>query len=344
MYNIIKYEEIVSNEDYILIDVRSPSEYESAHIPQAINIPLFSNEERALVGTIYKQDSVENARIKGIEIVSSKLPNLYNEFLQIINANKHIVLYCSRGGYRSSSLFAFINSIGHKAYKLDGGYKAYRAYINQNLPKLVDQVDFVILYGNTGVGKTHILEELTNLNLDVLDLEYAANHRGSTLGAVGLGQPNSQKMFESLIFDQLKNRKSNLVFLEGESRKIGRSSIPNYIFEKMDMSRNILVQSPIEFRVENLMEDYLHDQNQFEELDNALNYLRKFLGNEKIDNYHQLIANGQYELLAKDLMVNYYDINYNKRDKDYLLKLNNTNHEETAKKIYDFFAKEIAKD
>lgn len=321
----------LKNKTYIFVDVRSPGEYEKDTIPGAINIPIFDNEERAEIGTLYKQDSVEMAKKIGVELVSQKLPQLYDQISNLEREYERIILFCSRGGYRSSSLISFLQSLGIKIVKLKDGYKGYRRYVNENLPLIVDRINFIVLYGNTGTGKTHILEALDKLGADILDLEGCANHRGSTLGSVGLGEQKSQKMFESLIFSSLSNRKTNTVFVEGESRRIGKDVIPLYIFEAMQEGTHIKITADMYKRVDNILKDYVHNTDN--ELVEALNYLRKFLGNHKVDSYIELIDQGDYRPVIQDLFTNYYDPMYEHKKRNYLASFHSNDSSETAKKI-----------
>jgi tRNA 2-selenouridine synthase len=240
-----------------------------------------------------------------------------------------MVFFCARGGFRSTSIVSLLRSLKIGALKLDGGYKAYRAYINENLPKIAEPVELVVLYGNTGTGKTQVLDALRAQGADVLDLEACANHRGSTLGAVGLGEPNSQKMFESLVFEELAGRKGNLVFAEGESKRIGRSVIPEYLFDKIRNGKHVRITAPMEQRIKNIMADYVYDTD--DELIEALNHLRKRVGNETIDKYISEVRNGNYQLVVEELMRDYYDPMYEHNPKNYVFEVENLDPEETAR-------------
>ena len=338
MFTDIKYEDLrdkLSSGDYILIDVRTPLEYKEETIPGAINIPIFTNEERAEIGTAYAQESVDRAKMLGIEAVSKRLPQMFLELLQLSKDYPHMVFFCARGGFRSTSIVSLLRSLKIGALKLDGGYKAYRSYINDNLRKITEPVELVVLYGNTGTGKTQVLDALRAQGADVLDLEACANHRGSTLGAVGLGEPNSQKMFESLVFEELAGRKGNLVFAEGESKRIGRSVIPEYLFEKIRNGMHVRVNAPMEYRIKNIMADYVYDTD--DELIEALNHLRKRVGNETIDKYIAEVRNGNYPLVAEEVMRDYYDPMYEHNPKNYVYEVENLDPEETARNLIERF-------
>lgn len=334
MYNIIEYENVDKREidgSYCLIDVRSPSEYDLFTIPNSTNIPILDDEERKIVGTTYVQESPEKAIRIGVEIVSKKLPDMYDKIVELNREYKNLIFFCARGGFRSRTLVAFLNSLGVHALKLDGGYKKYRKYILKALPETMKEVKFVVLYGNTGVGKTEVLKALEQKGIDILDLEGCANHRGSFFGSVGLGEQNTQKMFESLLYESLRNRKSNLVFVEGESKRIGKVSIPDYIYQAMKDGIHIRIDASIENRINNIYKDYVHDTDS--EIVLALEMLRRYLGDKNIDKYEELIDKSQYKKVIEELMVKYYDPLYGHKKKNYQAIFNNEAPTETAEKI-----------
>lgn len=318
MFKVVSYEDIDNkkiDESHILIDLRSPSEYKSETIPGAINIPLFDDEERKIIGTVYKQESIEKAKTLGMEFAAKRLPSLYEEVNKLDHDYHNLVFFCARGGFRSSSLVSLFKSIGINAIKLDNGYKGYRRYINEQLPLMVQEIQFVVLYGNTGTGKTDILKSLKQEGMDILDLEGCANHRGSTLGSVGLGEQNNQKTFESLVYESLANRKTNLVFIEGESKRIGKDIIPDYLFDAMNKGMKIKIEANIERRIDNILKDYVHGTD--DELISALNYLRKYLGNTNIDFYIESINKHEYKKVIEELMIKYYDPLYEHKNRVY---------------------------
>lgn len=334
MFEIMTYkdvEKIFLKEEFILIDVRSPGEYKSETIPGAINLPIFNDEERKIVGTAYKKENKEKAKSLGIKFISKKLPVLYEQISKLNKKYKNLIFFCARGGYRSSSIVSLLDSIDIHTIKLDNGYKGYRNYINETLPLIIKDLQLIVLYGNTGTGKTEILKHLESQGMNVLDLEEAANHRGSTLGSVGLGEQTTQKMFESLIYKALKERKGNLIFVEGESRRIGKDVIPEYIFNKMKEGIHINIKSKLEYRIETILKDYVHGTD--EELIDSLNHLRRHLGNDNIDLYINLIKEDNYEKVIKELMLNYYDPLYENNTRNFVRTFHNYNHKDTAKNI-----------
>ncbi len=334
MFKVIKFEELDNNKiegSYILIDVRSPSEFKSENIPGSINIPIFNDEQRALIGETYIQNSPDLAKKMGIEYAAARLPDIYDQVSKLDKEYDKLIFFCAKGGFRSSSLVSLFMTIGVNSFKLDKGYKGYRKYINENLPEVIKDVKFIVLFGNTGAGKTEILWDLEACGNDVLDLEACANHRGSILGSVGLGDPSTQKSFESQIYNSLKNRKGDLVFVEGESKKIGKVVIPGYIYDKINSGIHLCIDTALETRIDNILRDYVHGTD--EELISALNYLRQQLGHEKIHSYIEMIHKKEYSEVIGDLMVNYYDPHYEYKNRQYINTFVNKKSSMTANNI-----------
>lgn len=339
----VEYEKIDPDE-YIMIDVRSPSEFNKETIPGAINIPIFTDKEREEVGRTYKKDPRDRSKKLGVSIVSKKLPRLYDQLIDIkFSTNKKILLFCDNGGMRSTSLALLMHSIGVNINYLKGGYKDYRKFIRKELPIVNNDVTYVVIHGKTGSGKTIILNKLADLGLDVLDLEGAANHRGSLLGGVGLGDCNSTKQFESNIYEILKNRQSDYIFVEAESKKIGRVYVPEFIHSKMKEGYHIYIDTPLDLRAKLLVDEYITNENSVKELISGVKYMKKHMSNEKAKLIIQDLENGNFHEVAKELMKDYYDPMYLHQSNKYkyLDRFTVNDFTETALEIKKLYHKKI---
>lgn len=329
----------------VFIDVRSPSEYNESTIVGAINIPIFSDEERALIGTMYKQDSIENAKLKGVEIVAAKLPALFKQIVDIRRKENAVVLFCARGGYRSSSLAAFLSGMGEKVFLLKGGYKEYRRHVISELDLYAKKKSFIVLHGNTGIGKTRILKELKKRGIDILDFEGFANHRGSVLGGVGLGNSTSLKQFESYIFHHFEHCDNEYFIVEAESRRIGNVFIPKSIHDKMKEGIHINLTADYDFRAEILLEDYTSHPTFKLDMEKSIRYLTKYIGEAKVESYLTMMTENKLHELAVELMKNYYDPLYEHKANtiDYTFEHHIETLEETVDTIANWYRKEILK-
>jgi len=306
----IEYQRL-DEENCLFVDVRSPAEYAEATINGAVNLALFTNEERKIIGTMYKHDSPAEAKQLGVELVSQKLPILFKEITRLrAETGKKMVLFCARGGMRSTSLALLLNGLGEKVYYLKDGYKGYRKVVMQGIEDLNKEVNYIVLHGRTGVGKTKILDELTALGMDVLDLEGGANHRGSLLGGVGLGEQPSTKTFESFIYHTLKNRKTDYIFVESESRRIGKLFVPKSVKSRMIEGQQILVNADLEFRAKHLISEYTDLEPGNVELLEAIDKIRRYMGHEPVEVLQDLVREGDFQKVAEELMVKYYDPMY----------------------------------
>lgn len=333
------YKEIIENKmDVIFIDVRSEGEYEKEHIPGAINIPLLDNEQRKIVGTIYKTIGKRKAKEKGLEFVAPKLMDLYHNFSEVSQVNKQIVIYCARGGTRSESITSLMQSF-LTVVKLEGGYKSYRDYVRTNLDILLEDFTFVTLYGPTGCGKTRLLEQFTKQGYDVLDLEACANNRGSILGGVGLSKDHSQKYFESLVFDTLINAKSKLIFCEGESKRIGSIVMLGKLYDKTRGNYKIYIDCPLDRRVQIIKEEYITDDLDLDKLKITFEKLKRYHGSDKINNYIIQLENNQSELVIENLIVDYYDKVYSSKSNDFITHFTNNNEKDCVNEIINYLEK-----
>lgn len=339
----VEYDQI-DPEQYFFIDVRSPSEFKKETIPGAINIPIFTDQEREKIGKTYKVDPRDQAKKLGVSIVSKKLPELYEQLLDIkFSTDKNILLFCDKGGMRSTSLALLMHSIGVNINYLKGGYKSYRKFIRKELPKVNDEITYIVLHGKTGSGKTILLKKLEALGLDILDLEGAANHRGSLLGGVGLGKCNSTKQFESNIYHHLVNRHSDYIFVEAESKKIGRVYVPNCIHTKMKTGHHIYIDTPLDMRSDLLVNEYIKNKDSVDELINGMEYIKKHMSNEDAKEIIENLEKEKFHVVAKELMKNYYDPMYLHRSNtyDYLETFIVNDFDETAQAIKELYQNKI---
>lgn len=288
-----------------LIDVRSPGEYELGHIVGAVNIPLFSNEERADVGTVYKKMTKEKAIELGYKYVTPKL-QWFLEQSTMVAKNGPIAVHCWRGGMRSQSFAKHLADNGFtKVYLIEGGYKAYRNYV---LDFFEQQLKLHILGGYSGSGKTFILDHLRLMGEQVVDLEGLAHHKGSAFGALGeTPQPTSQQ-FENILFDYWRHLDTNRpVWLEDESAQIGTVQIPKALFAQMRSNRLYFIDIPKEERAKLLVEEYAGFNPAH--LAKSINGIAKRLGGQNVNAALQALANQDYYQVAI-ITLQYYDKAY----------------------------------
>ncbi len=297
----------------VVIDVRTPAEYESGHIPCAINIPIFSNEERAEVGTIYKKQSKEKAVERGLDIVGTKLGDFVRRVKTELKRRKTnreettLYLYCWRGGMRSNSMAWLFTTAGFKVEVLRGGYKAYRASFIDKILK--DTWKLFVLGGPTGCGKTYILEALKNKGEQVVDLEGIAKHRGSAFGNYGFdgNQPTSEH-FSNMLYDELlKFDSSRYIWCEGESMSIGKVFMPQEFHRLIQNSELIHFEISRELRLDHIMQDY--GDCPTHELKQCFENITKRLGYDNAKKAIEYIDNGDIRSAAT-IGLDYYDKGY----------------------------------
>ncbi|MGF1481349.1 MAG: tRNA 2-selenouridine(34) synthase MnmH [Cyanophyceae cyanobacterium] len=298
-----------------IIDVRSPGEFTEDRIPGAVNLPVLDNEERAKVGTLYKQSPFE-ARKLGASIVSQNIAQHLSTYLATKDKSYSPLVYCWRGGQRSHSFALVLTQIGWQVTVLEGGYKTYRAYVREQLSQLPQRFTYQVLCGLTGTGKTHILQRLAQRGVQVLDLEGLANHRGSLLGQAWddkLEPQPSQKRFESLLLQQLQSFEENqTVWVESESNKIGDVHLPPTLWDKMKQAQCIEVQLAQRERVEFLLQEYPHLVNYPHLLKTQLQQLKSRYGGCKLNEWLRLIDEGKWYALVADLLESHYDPAYSR--------------------------------
>lgn len=297
----------------IFIDVRTEAEFNEDHMMDAFHMPLFNDDEHKDIGTIYKMQGKQDAIQKGFDYVKDKLKHMYMEVLSLANEYENIVLYCARGGMRSGSLANMIATLGVNVYQLEGGYKAYRNFVLDYFKTVMDTKEFIVLHGLTGVGKTDMLLMLEEKGIDIIDLEGIAKNSGSTFGFIMFDEkPPTQKKFETKLFERLYFSKSNYIFIESESKRVGHVNVPHEIYEGIVRDGyHILMECSVKSRVDRLCRDYIYtDKKKPEALIECMNKFRKRLGNAKVDHYIELFNEGKYEELIEHYLVEYYDALY----------------------------------
>lgn len=245
----------IYNKETILVDVRSPAEFAKGHIPGAFNLPLFTNEERAEIGILYKSNGKQAAVLKGLHYAGSKLPEFASQIVEI-SKGLPVFCYCWRGGMRSASMGWLFSTVGIQTWILEGGYKAYRNFVLKGFQDI--NLKILVLGGKTGIGKTKLLHQLAQLGEPVLDLEGIAQHKGSAFGWIGEEPQKSNEQFENLLHKALTfiDSGSNYVWIENESRSIGSNFIPEALWNKMKSSVLIDVTRSTAQRIEILVESY----------------------------------------------------------------------------------------
>lgn len=305
----VSVEEALGKDRHAFVDIRSEGEFETDRIQGALNLPLFNNDERARVGTLYKENR-NQAKIEGLRIASSKVVELYTRIHELSAAHDRVVVYCWRGGMRSRSVVALLRSLGlGNVVQLEGGYKAYRSRVNAYLENEVEELTFVVVHGRTGVGKTDILKRLKERGSHVLDLEAHASNSGSVFGRIPFGgRGPTQKYFETLLFSEL-SRWDDYFLLESESKRIGDLHLRENFFQAMKKGRHILVETSMDNRVEIIAKDYVTPGSE-EQILGAIRALRKRLGNDKTEELLEDVRQGRHRKVIRFLMASYYDALY----------------------------------
>lgn len=241
-------------ESPVLIDVRTPAEYVKGHIPGAVNLPLFTDEERVVVGTTYKKKSPEKALLEGLDFVGPKMSGFIRQ-AKSMAPNKKVTVHCWRGGKRSFSLAWLLGIAGFEVQTLEGGYKAYRSEVLIGFETIKQKI--LVLGGRTGCGKTAILKELAHLEEQVIDLEGMANHKGSAFGWIGEEEQPSVEQFENDLFELWRKfDQTKRLWVENESKNIGSVWLPQQFWDQLKAAPLINIDLPHEERIEILVEMY----------------------------------------------------------------------------------------
>lgn len=306
-----------------IIDVRSPAEFADDHIPGALSCPVLSDEQRAEIGTLYKQVSPFAAKKLGAAYISESIArHLQRDFLQHERGWRPLIV-CWRGGMRSGAMVTVLRSIGWDACQLEGGYKGFRQHVLTRLAALPEKFVWEVLSGPTGSAKTRILQTLAQRGGQVLDLEALAGHKGSVLGKLGT-QP-SQKTFETRIWSALESfTPEQAVFVEAESRKIGQLTVPDALFTALRQGQRHVLEVARSDRVAFLLDDYAYFLADPERLKTRLQLLGHLHGQAVLESWLSMIDQGDFSTLVEDLLVKHYDPLYSKahtRDFDRAPKL-----------------------
>jgi len=289
---------------HLTIDVRSPKEFGKGHIPHTVNLPLFNDEERAKVGTIYKQIGRNEAIEAGLEIVGPKMAGFVRYVKPLAKDNK-IFVHCWRGGMRSGSMAWLFDTMGYEVYTLRNGYKAYRHLVIEQLGR---PANYIIIGGRTGSGKTELLYELQRQGEQVIDLERLAHHKGSSFGALGEEPQPSTEHFENKLYLELSKLDPNLpIWLEDESKNVGKCSITNELWANMCKAPVVIIDIPLEVRVKRLVHDY--GAMPIAGLEEAIRRIERRLGNEAMKEALLNLAEGNLAEVAR-IMLHYYDKAY----------------------------------
>ena len=290
---------------YHIIDARTPAEFEQGHIPNAINIPLFTNEQRVEVGTLYKQESPVRAFDRGIEIVGPEMVNFVKQVRSL--SNLPLAIYCWRGGMRSESMGWLFSMAGLDVVKIEGGYKGYRGFIRGEFGT---PAKITILSGRTGSGKTHYLQALAKEGEQVLDLEGLANHMGSSFGYKGHNLQPTNEQFENNCYEVWFGFDLNRnIWIEDESAAIGKVRICDPLYDQMLSAKVIELQIDLDKRIENIVYDYKDVET--EVLIRACDHIKKRLGAQRYEASTELIKQKNYAK-AVPILLEYYDALYDR--------------------------------
>ncbi len=296
-----------------VIDARSPAEFAIDHIPGAVNCPVLDNDERRIVGTLYKQQGAFEARRVGGAMVAANLATHLREHFADRPANWKPLVYCWRGGMRSGSMVTLLRLVGWDAQQLAGGYKTWRRHVIDQIEALCPTLDLRTVVGATGSAKTRVLQALARNGHQVLDLEDFAVHKGSLLGDVpGIAQP-SQTAFETRIAETLDRiDPTRPVYVEGESRRIGRLNVPGPLIERMRASACIEIDATSEARIAYLLRDYAYLGDDPAQLARQLGLLKELRGKEVITRWQGWAAQRELAPLSAELTALHYDPAYAK--------------------------------
>jgi tRNA 2-selenouridine synthase len=298
------------NKDALLLDVRSEGEYTHAHIPEAVSLPIFNDEERAIVGTLYKQVSREKAVEKGLSLFKEKMESLLQQAYHLLktSSKNEFIIYCWRGGLRSATIAWLLSLNGAKVSVIEGGYKSFRRWA---LDQFIKDYSFKIVGGFTGSAKTETLHELAKLGEQIIDLEGLANHKGSAFGHIDMPHQVKQEHFENLLAIALYQLpyKNQAIFIEDESQRIGYNMIPNDLWKTMRSKEIYYLDIPFEARLGHIVEEY--GALPIDELIIATQKITKNLGGLETKTALAFLEEKDFENAFR-ILLKYYDKFYQK--------------------------------
>lgn len=296
-----------------VIDARSPSEYDEDHLPGAISAPVLTDDERARVGTANATLGAFEAKRLGAPIVARNVATIIDTQFAAHDRHWRPLVYCWRGGNRSGALATVLARVGWRTAVLDGGYRAFRRHVVDALDRLPSRLRFVVVAGRTGSAKSRLLGYLAQSGEQVLDLEALACHRGSVLGGLpGAPQP-SQKRFETLIWERLRGTDPDRpVYVESESRKVGRLHLPEALIVAMRASEVRVVEAAVDLRARFLLDEYGHFRGDVPGLLELLDRLAPLHGAARVADWRALVASDRWPELVERLLIEHYDPSYDR--------------------------------
>ena len=293
-----------------IIDARTPAEFALDHIPGAINCPVLDNEQRVIVGTLYKNSPFAAKKV-GAAMVARNIAAFIDEQFKDQPRSWKPLIYCWRGGTRSGAMAHIFRTIGWGAMQLDGGYKAWRRQVSHDLTILPSQFAYRVICGRTGSGKSRLLETLAERGAQVIDLEKLAAHKGSVLGDLPDAPQPTQKSFESQIWLALSQfDPGRPVYVEAESRKVGALRVPPPLIEQMWLGRCYEVVTPPALRLKLLREEYAHLIADKDLLFFKLDCLKQLHSKDTIDQWKAYAAAGEWDAFVGDMLARHYDPAY----------------------------------
>ncbi|BBM83852.1 tRNA 2-selenouridine(34) synthase MnmH [Candidatus Uabimicrobium amorphum] len=314
------------NNQIPIVDVRSEGEFAKGHIPQAHNIPLMNNEERKLVGIEYRKQGSQSALNLGYKLVGPKFAKIKKKLKDISHDNK-LAIHCWRGGKRSEISCQLAEEMQLEVQCIQGGYRSYRRWCRETTQK---QRKFYVLSGATGSGKTQLLYLLEQQGLQVLDLEKLAHHKGSVFGGLGNPPQPLQEMFENRLAQKLNTFKNEPIFVENESRMIGKLFIPECIFTQLKSHNVLYIELPREIRQKRIRKEYAHFAKQ--DIYACAQKLQKRLGGLRLQNIKRSLELGNYDWI--DILLDYYDRSYAHHKQKYNQRIVNKFCGDSPRQIY----------